>query len=50
MNELVLILLALIAIRGAVLVFSESFWLAVLMLFVLTPLLLVWILLRGIFG
>jgi hypothetical protein len=50
MNELILIILALVLIRGAFLVFSESFWLAVLMMFVLAPLLLVWILFRGIFG
>ena len=50
MNELILIILALVMIRGAILVLFESFWLAVLMMFVLMPLFLVWILLRGIFG
>jgi hypothetical protein len=50
MNELILIALVLVMIRGTILVFSESFWLAVLMMFVLTPLFLVWILFRGIVG
>ena len=50
MIELILIVLVLVMIRGAILVFSESFWLAVLMMFVLLPLLLLWILFRGIVG
>jgi hypothetical protein len=50
MTELILIVLALVMIRGTILVFSESFWLALLMMFVLMPLLLLWILFRGIVG
>lgn len=50
MIELILIVLVLVMIRGAILVFSESFWLAVLMMFVIAPLLLLWILFRGIVG
>ena len=50
MNELILIVLVLVMLRGLVLVLSESFCLAVLMMFVLMPLFLVWILFRGIVG
>ena len=50
MIELILIVLVLVMIRGTILVFSESFWLALVMMFVLMPLLLLWILFRGIVG
>jgi hypothetical protein len=50
MNELILIALTIVIVRGTILVFAESFWLALLMLFLLTPLLIVWIVFRGIFG
>lgn len=39
-----------ILIRGSVLVFTENFWLAIVMLFLLLPLLLVWIIFKGFFG
>jgi hypothetical protein len=54
MNELILVVILLVLIliifRGLILVFSEHFWLALLMLFVLPPLLVVWIIFRGITG
>jgi hypothetical protein len=39
-----------ILIRGSVLVFTENFWLATIMLFLLLPLLLIWVIFKGFFG
>jgi hypothetical protein len=54
MAEALVILFALLfliaVIKGTLRVFSKNFWLALLMLIVLTPLFFLWALVEGIFG
>lgn len=50
MEIVVIFIVVAILMRGLVKVFSEHFWLSVLMLVFLAPIFLLWVIYRGIFG